>query len=296
MREVKTEGLTAIGNGVSGEVFRWGEDRVLKLYRENYSLPQVENAFRIAEYVTHSPIPCPAVYEMVSCGNRYGVISEYMDIPMLLSRIADGTFTRAEAGRKMGRLMKTIHGMPPADFLPGMKQMLSEVYDRCGTRIPPEAKKRFLDFLDRFPGQGYLLHGDFHEGNVMVRDGELVLLDLDSLCVGSPVFEFQQTFTVYRTEIPAPPDVIAAIHLTPEETDEFLYAMLAEYFGTEDRQTLAEYEEVFTRISGLNRFLAKVLQAPKEQEDEIRAFVAQELPAMERLVEESADSLVRLPF
>ncbi len=296
MREVRTEGLTTIGNGVSGEVFRWEEDKVLKLYRENFSQKQVEKAYRIAEYVTRSPIPCPQVYEMVSCGNRFGVISEYMNIPMLLNKIVDGTFTRQEAGRKMGHLMKTIHSMQGADFLPSAKEMLSEVYDRCGDRIPADSKKRFLDFLDSFPGKGYLLHGDFHEGNIMVRDGELVLIDLDSLCVGSPVFEFQQTFTVYRTPVPAPEEVVKAIHLTPEETNAFLYAMLGEYFGTDDQALLADYEAIFTNISALNRFLAKVLQAPKEKEEEIRAFVAQELPAVERLVEQSAESLVRLPF
>ena len=39
-----------------------------------------------------------------------------------------------------------------------------------------------------------MVHGDFHEGNVMVQNGELLLIDLDGICVGNPLHDYVSSY------------------------------------------------------------------------------------------------------
>ena len=42
-----------------------------------------------------------------------------------------------------------------------------------------------------------MLHGDYHSNNVMMQNGEPLMIDMDTLCVRHPVFELASTFNAY---------------------------------------------------------------------------------------------------
>ena len=43
-----------------------------------------------------------------------------------------------------------------------------------------------------------MMHGDYHLKNVMLQDGEVLLIDMDTLCYGHPVFEFASIYNAYQ--------------------------------------------------------------------------------------------------
>ena len=43
------------------------------------------------------------------------------------------------------------------------------------------------------PETGTLIHGDFHPNNIMVQDGELILIDMGDMTIGHPIFDFLAT-------------------------------------------------------------------------------------------------------
>ncbi len=295
MRDVTIDNLKQIGMGVSAEVFLFEEGKVLKLFRESVSREQVDKAYRIARFMSEGQISCPKVYDMVRSGDRYGIISEFIDAPALQISIYNGETKRHDAAVKMGHLLKKVHSMKPADFIPPQKEMVADIYERLGDLLSEKTKCDFMDFLDTFPGKGTVLHGDFHENNMMIRNGELILIDMDSLCIGSPLFEFQQSFTVYRADnIPA--DWRDKLHYSEEEAQEFIYDYLGSYFDTDNRELLSEYDRIFTKVSALNGFVAKLLQAPPEMRDQMKEFAKVQMPAMERLIKEAPEDFDRLPW
>ena len=295
MQDISTEGLKQIGMGVSAEVFLYEEGKVLKLFRESVTREQVDKAYKIAKFMSEGSISCPKVYDMVRSGARYGIISEFIDAPALQISIYNGQTTRHEAAVKMGSLLKKVHSLKPADFIPPQKEMVSDIYDRLGDLLSDKTKQEFMDFLDTFPGKGTVLHGDFHENNMMIRDGELILIDMDSLCVGSPLFEFQQSFTVYRAEN-IPDDWRDKLHYSNEEAQQFIYDYLGSYFDTDDIELLSEYDRIFTRVSALNGFVAGLLQAPPEMREQMKEFARARIPDMERLIREAPEDFDRLPW
>jgi len=52
--------------------------------------------------------------------------------------------------------------------------------------------------VNAVPEVDHMLHGDYHIKNVMLQDGEVLLIDMDTLCVGHPVFEFASVYNAYQ--------------------------------------------------------------------------------------------------
>ncbi|MBR3719491.1 MAG: phosphotransferase, partial [Firmicutes bacterium] len=51
--------------------------------------------------------------------------------------------------------------------------------------------------VEAVPRRNTMLHGDFHAKNVMMQNGEVILIDMDTLCMGHPVFEMASVFNAY---------------------------------------------------------------------------------------------------
>ena len=55
-----------IGQGRTSEVFEWGTDKVLKLFRSNIPKEWVENEYKISSNIFKQLKVAPKVYEIVS--------------------------------------------------------------------------------------------------------------------------------------------------------------------------------------------------------------------------------------
>ena len=42
-----------------------------------------------------------------------------------------------------------------------------------------------------------MLHGDYHTKNVMLQNDEVILIDMDTLCAGHPVFELASVYNAF---------------------------------------------------------------------------------------------------
>ena len=51
--------------------------------------------------------------------------------------------------------------------------------------------------IEAVPKQNTLMHGDYHTNNIMVQNGEPLLIDMDTLCMGHPIFELGPMFNAF---------------------------------------------------------------------------------------------------
>ena len=52
--------------------------------------------------------------------------------------------------------------------------------------------------IEAVPESNMMLHGDYHTNNVHYANGEAILIDMDTLATGNPVFEFASIFLAYE--------------------------------------------------------------------------------------------------
>ncbi len=96
-------------------------------------------------------------------------------------------------------LLKLIHStVVKPDSMPDMKAVAIGWAEFLRDRLPAEAAEKLLALVDAVPADDHMLHGDFHVKNVMLQNGEALLIDMDTLCHGHPVFELASMFNAYR--------------------------------------------------------------------------------------------------
>ena len=103
-----------------------------------------------------------------------------------------------------------------------------------------EERARLHRLYDGLPARNTLVHGDFHTGNMMVQDGEIVLIDTDDVAQGDPIIDMAGmalTFEFITTDERA----LHTMRMTVDEMHRFYDAFLKAYYGTDDEALLQRY-------------------------------------------------------
>lgn len=291
MRQISIDGLETAGRGISGDVYRYGNDKVIKVFHDTYTKEQVERAFNVGRFVYDNGIPTARPYEMIRTDDSFGIIAEYVGYPTLLRQIEDGAVSRHDGACGMGPILKKIHALKPAPGIQTEHEMVAGILDRCRSILKDDEISELMKHIDLFPGKDHVIHGDFHENNILVRgDRDYLLIDLDSVCTGSPLFEMLQLFCIYKTGIPK------KLRVTPEEGCLFLRTILEIYFDTKDDELLSIYEDIFTDVSLFSVMFSKILRMQKGEEDKIRKEISQDMPALMEAFDRAESKYSLLPW
>ena len=292
--EVSVEGLRIIAKGVTGTIYEYSDDKILKIYDVKVPFEEVKKQRQISLSALEQGIPTAKVYELVQCKGQYGVIFEYLKAGTLGEEIGRDQDKRLHYATKMGELLRKVHqSKPDARLFPPLYEMVAGNLHRCAEYLSKEQKERMQGFVSTYPPQKCLLHGDFHENNIMVKDGELVLIDLDSMCIGSPLADFAQTYCSYK--MPLPPEVMEQLNLTPGIQQEFLYRFLRGYFQDASEEQIKSYDELFTDVAKYNRFFFPLLTAEPGKEEQAREYVRSEYPVIQKLMQDLTTRFSILP-
>ena len=97
--------------------------------------------------------------------------------------------------------------------------------------------------MEAVPQTEHLIHGDYHTKNVMIQGDELIMIDMDTLAVGNPVFEFAPIYLAYKSfgELDQA-RVVDFIGMPWDTAQYFRRETFRRYLGTEDEEKIKEAE------------------------------------------------------
>lgn len=174
--------LLAAGN--VAEVFAWGDDRVLKLYKPAPWAKRV--AFREAANqaaVEAMGLPVPAVHGVVAHGERWGILSDRVEGTSFAQRmLADPTLATGHLEAVIDLQLRLQRATAP--FFTGVKQRLAS-HIGYAPGLEPERKQALIAGLRAMPGGDQLCHFDFHPMNVLGSTNAPVVIDWCDACRGT---------------------------------------------------------------------------------------------------------------
>ena len=113
-----------------------------------------------------------------------------------------------------------------------------------------------------------MLHGDLHIKNIMFLDGETLLIDMDTLCSGHPIYELAFIYNAYKGfGVADPEEVRRFLKISPELAYKLLRRILALYLETESEERIDEVEQKASVI-GLLRVLRRVIRIGEQNTPE----------------------------
>ena len=95
-------------------------------------------------------------------------------------------------------LLKLIHSKMATDIMPDMKAVAQDWADFLQKYLPADQYTKLRSLIDAVPADMHIMHGDYHLKNVMLQDGETLLIDMDTLCHGHPIFELASIYNAYQ--------------------------------------------------------------------------------------------------
>ncbi|MBQ7613427.1 MAG: phosphotransferase [Butyrivibrio sp.] len=201
--EISLEGAVKIGIGAHSIAYRFARDKIVKAYHSRVTLEDIEREKACAEWAFANGIPTARPYEIVRVGDGYGAVYEYIEGVLATDYIKKSSNHLRHYIRKSVELMKKVHAIEVSSGeLPDRKLQTLSLVDVCGNYLPSGVCDDLKELVEKIPDRSNLLHGDVHVRNVMLRDDELILLDMETLSTGDPIFDLSAICNVYK-EYPA---------------------------------------------------------------------------------------------
>ena len=239
IREISIDGCPEIGRGAHGTVYRTAPDMLVKVYNENVPLDSIRKERELARWAFVKGIPTAIPFDIVRVGDRYGTVFEHLNARPSVDYMKESPEHFERFLRRSVELMKQVHAMKaePGE-LPDMKQNTLGWLPKVKERIPEELYSKLREILDLVPDSRSILHADFHLKNILICGDELMLIDMDTLCMGDPIFELATVYVSYRQFPSIEPMAAAFLGIYVETAATICDRMFALYLEGADEETI----------------------------------------------------------
>lgn len=262
-RQLSVDGCPIIGRGAKGIVYRYNDDTIVKVYKDNDSLPSIKRERELARKAFVLGIPTAISYDIVKVGDRYGSVFELLEAKSYTQAIAQEENNREHYILEMADLLRQIHSTKvDRNDMPSAEKMLSRWVNGCQSLLPTESAEKLSRLAAEIPDTDTMLHCDFHTNNIMLQKGETLLIDMDTLCHGHPIIELANVHCAYIALGEVLPNIIEDFLGIPcPLAAEIWNTFLPRYLNTNDPAKIAEIEkkiEVLSYARTLRHFAGRL--------------------------------------
>ena len=250
-RVVSVEGCEVIGEGFNGKVYRIDEDNVVKTYKNADALADIQHEREVAKLALILGVPTAISYDVVKVGDSYGSVFELLRARSFAKILAGEPERFDWCVHEYVNMLKKIHSISvPEGKLPSMKQKTLAVIGRMRGILPQESGDKLQRLAEEIPESDRMIHGDYHTKNIVLAGDEVLVIDMDTLSVGCPIFDLMQMYNSYVGYSELDPAAVLAFQGYPAEiARRFWKASLSAYLGTQEEETLRKAEEKIRILS-----------------------------------------------
>ena len=208
-REYSVEGCKVIGKGAKGTVYKYDDELIIKVYNEKNTYKDIERENYLARQAFVAGIPTAISFGIVTVGNSYGSMFELLNSASMSELIARNQQEVELYADQMADIARQIHSTNAEDM--NLPDYTDEVYAWINGGIAHEDRElteHITKMIDELPRVKTMIHGDFHTGNVMMQQGEPLLIDMDRLSTCHPIVELCGVYMFYVAFGELDPDMI----------------------------------------------------------------------------------------
>lgn len=266
-RNVSIDGCKIIGKGAWGTVYRLDNDKIVKVYSGENSIRMIKREQQMAKKAFLKGVPTPISYDVVRVGDDYGSVFELLNSKSFNDRVVD-LFADEQIGEEqkhtaLEELLKLyvecIKNVHNTEFGAGELEMAKNTfidYLRDFEVLIPTDLLRWLNgLLQGVPDDYHLVHGDLQMRNVMLCENEPMLIDMETISTGQPIFDLQALFVTYKLFPEDEPGNSMAFLGIGNDTCDYIWKRVMElYYETDDWVSLKQAEDRI-RVLASVRFL-----------------------------------------
>ena len=259
-RKLSLDGCKQIGKGFCGSVYRIDDDTIVKVYDSINALPVIESEQRNARSAFVKGIPTAISYDIVQVGDKIGTVFELLKAKSFNDLLLESPENIRQITEDYVDFLKTVHAteMDPKT-LPSAKDVYLEYLDMVRPYLSEDLGNRIADFIRSYPDDYHAVHGDFQMKNVMLVEDEPMLIDMETFCMGQPVFELSGLYVTYKLFAENDPTNTMDFLGIPNESADLIWDIVFNryYSGLTEEEKSAKMHEI--SILALLRFIRIVV-------------------------------------
>ena len=190
-RRLSLDGCELIARGGNGTVYRYDPETILKIYHNGASLEEIRLEKDLCRKVFIKGINTAIPYDVVKVGDSYGSVAELLSAKSIAKLLRADPDSLEENVAIYTDLLKKIHAtaVKPGE-MPSIKETGVNWVEFLQPYLPAEQWEKLMAMMQAIPEPEFMIHGDYHANNVMIQNGEPLLIDMDTVAYGHPVFDF----------------------------------------------------------------------------------------------------------
>lgn len=261
-RVFSVEGCEVIGQGANGKVYRIDRDTIVKVYLNPDALPEIQRERELARTAFVVGVPTAIPYDVVRIeGGGYGSVFELLNATSFAKLLIRKEKTVDEVAQMSTDLLKLIHSKTVRpDSMPDMRAVALNWAGFLKDYLPQDQFEKLYALVEAVPQDMHMMHGDYHIKNIMLQNGEVLLIDMDTLCHGHPVFELASMYNAYCGYCAIDHSIVESfLGIDYETACGFWKKSLQLYLGTEDGGRIREVEDK-AKIIGYTRIMRREIR------------------------------------
>ena len=244
-RVVSVEGCEVIGEGANGKVYRIDKDNVVKTYKNADALAEIQHEREVARLALVLGIPTAISYDVVRVGDSYGSVFELLNSRSFSKILANEPDRFDWCVHEYVKMLKTIHAVHvPQGKLPPAKKKVMDAISRIKDTLPDGLGDKLFSMADAIPECDTMIHGDYHTKNIVLTGDEVLVIDMDTLSVGHPIFDLVPMYNAYCGYSEYDPSIILGFQgYDSHVARRFWHDSLAAYLNTTDESRVRAVED-----------------------------------------------------
>ncbi len=292
-RVISVDGCEVIGQGANGKIYRIDSDTIVKVFLNADALEEIHRQRELARTAFVLGVPTAIPFDVVRIKEGgLGSVYELLNATSYAKLLISGEKSVEEVAQMSIDMLKLIHSkVVKQDSMPDMKAVALDWACFLKDYLPEEQFDKLHSLIDAVPVDMHMMHGDYHLKNVMLQNGESLLIDMDTLCHGHPIFELASIYNAYVGYSALDHEQVRRfLGIDYETAGAFWHRSLELYLGTTDEAVLQDVENK-AKILGYTRIMRRRIrrnglntEEGRAEIENCRAILAELLPKTDTLL------------
>lgn len=266
-RKMSVDGCEVIGEGSNGIVYRLNPDTIIKVYKNSDALDDIKRERELAKTALVLGINTAIPFDVVKVGDMYGSVFELLSAKSITKLILQEPDKKDEYIKIFTNMLKEIHATEvKPGVLPSVKQTAIKWVEWLKIHLPEDTYSKLYKLVDEIPESNMMIHGDYHANNVHYANNEAILIDMDTLSVGHPVFEFASIYLAYQGYGIVDHSKVSDFIKLDWDTSTYLWNKLVDLYFEDKDEAFKESVKEKAMVIGYTRCLRRTLKREPENQ------------------------------
>ena len=236
-RKINLEDCEVLGAGGHGKVLRLNADTIVKLFYKGDSIEAIKREQEYAKKAFVMGIPTAIPFDIVKCDDMFGLVFELVNADIVSNYLGANPDQIKVIAEKYAQTLKQLHNTHvEKNALSSTKDLYRERIEGLRAYMTDEEVDTLHRINEAIPESDTVVHGDFHPKNVMIQDGELILIDMADLTTGHPLYDIGSMTLTHL--IPTDATIEKITELKAPLVRQLWQLFLVNYLGTEDPRAI----------------------------------------------------------